>query len=580
MSGGFSRRSFVARAVLVAASFPAVGTLLSACGGSNNSTPASTSASSQSTSTSASAQSASTLTTSSPTPAPASSQNPPRQGGSLIVGEDNQLQPFTYNTPWVNEAQWDIYERLLAISPTNSLVPYVAEKFEVSSDGLTITYTIKQGKKFHNGDPLDATSIKALFDHWLAKGSDYNETYYENVESVTTPDNQTLQFKLSKADSDAYLGTAYLYSPLVDASVLTAHAQDYGKTVVMGSGPFTFQSWSGDSVTLTKYADYSNPPAFMQNKGAAYLDKITYTFIPDQSTRSVNLESGTFDIVRSPAPQDVSRLESNADVQVLKIPAISIMYMGFNFKQQTLLGDKNVREAIFRAIDRKPIIDKVLFGQANPAYSPVVPFDSGYWKGSETLYPYDVAKSKSLLDSAGWTLSGSVRSKSGQQLALSLIVLGTSVESTVAQVVQEQLATVGVKINIEVLDKGTHQQRQISGDYDLNFFQYLYDTSVDVLKILYSSTTIPPHGANWAFYKNPQLDAQFAAYRSATTAAARNQATVEIQKILLGDIVQVPLYNPFMIWGVRKWVQGFKPYEYWTYPLMNDTWVTKDSPRS
>ena len=577
MDSRFSRRTLISRALLAGASVPAIGSLLTACGGgSAATTPASAAVATQAPAAPAPAAGSSPVAS----PAAASSGAQARQGGALVVGEDNQLQPFSYNTAWVNEAQWDIYEHLLAIDPSNQLVPYLAASFEVAPDGLTVTYHIKSGKTFHNGDPLDATVLKALFDRWTAPKSDYGETYFQAVTKIEAPDAQTLVFTLKAPDAEAYLGTAYLYSPIVDPTAVASAGQDYGKTVVVGSGPFKFDKWEGDSVSVVRNPDYSNPPAFMANKGPAYLDRITYTFIPDLSTRTLNLESGTFDIVRSPAPQDVAQLEKNPDVTVIKEPAISILYMGFNFKKQALLGDKRVREAIFRAVDRQPIIDRVLFGQANPAYSPVVSFDAGYWKGSETLYPYDLAAAKTLLDDAGWQQSGAVRTKGGQPLALNLIVVGNSEQTTVAQVIQEQLGQIGVKINIEVLDKGTDQQRQLAGDYDLNFFQYLYDTSIDVLKILYSSTTLPPNGANWAFYTNPQLDAQFAKYRTSTNPNDRIQAVIEVQKILLGDVVQVPLYNPLMIWGVRKWVQGFKPYPYWTYPLMNDTWVTAQSPRA
>ena len=143
-----------------------------------------------------------------------------------------------------------------------------------------------------------------------------------------------------------------------------------------------------------------------------------------------------------------------------------------------------------------------------------------------------------------------------------------------------ELRQIGVQVNIEVLDKGTHQQRQIDGDYDLNFFRYTYDSAIQVLKILYHSDTMPPNGANWAFYSNPQADEHFVNFRSATTPEERSAAIMGVQQVLLEDVAMVPIYSPLGIWAMRTWVQGFVPNPQAIYPLHNDMWVTEDSPRA
>jgi peptide/nickel transport system substrate-binding protein len=505
----------------------------------------------------------------------------PRQGGSLVYGIENQLQPFTYNTAWMPEAAFDIYERLLDIDRDGKLVPYLAESFEVAEDGLTITLKIRQGKTWHNGDPVDAASIKALFDHWInPESTDFGETFYRNVTAVEAPDAATLILRLSAPDSNAYYGMAYIYSPIVHFATLQANPEEYGKSIAIGSGPFKFVSWEGDSVTVERVPDYFGAPDYIENKGPAYLDRITYTWLPDQASRTVNLESGTFDMVEKPAPQDVERLENNPDLVVVKMPQPALLYMGFNFKQQEKLGDRRVREAIYRAVDRQVIIDRVLFGLATPAFSPVVPHDPDYWTGADTLYPYDLERANALLDEAGWLRDGDVRKKDGVELALNLIILGISEQQTVAQVVQDQLKEIGVRIDIEVLDKGTHQQRQLEGQYDLNFFRYAYDSSIQVLKILYDSKTMPPNGANWAFYSNPRADEHFAAFRATTEPEARHQAIVGVQQVMLEDVAMVPIYSPLGIWAHHKWVQGFNPNPNAFYTLHNDIWVTEDSPRA
>lgn len=510
----------------------------------------------------------------------AAAQEEPRAGGRLVYGIENQLQPFHYNTPWVAEAQMDIYERLLAVDTEGDLVPYLAESYDVSDDGLTITITLKSDKAFHNGDPVDAAAVKALIDRWTGPESDYAETYFANVTAVEAPDDRTVVLRLGERDTNAIYGLAYIYSPIINVAELEANPDEYGRSIVVGSGPFVFEEWEGDSVTVVRNETYSGAPPFVDNDGAPFLDAITYTWLPDQSTRTINLEAGDFDIVEKPAPQDVARLEANPDVVVIKQPQTSLLYMGFNFQREELLGDHRVREAIYRAVDRDPIIERVLFGLATPAYSPVVPHDPDHWPEAETLYPHDVEAANALLDEAGWTLDGDIRARDGQQLALNLIIISNSEQEIIAQVIQEQMKAIGVHIEIEVLDKGTHQERQQSGEYDLNFFRYTYDASIQVLKILYHSDTMPPNGANWAFYSNPEADRLFAEFRSAVTPEARSEAIMGIQQVLLEDVAMVPLYSPLGIWAMRSWVQGFSPNPQAMYPLHNDMWVTDESPRA
>jgi peptide/nickel transport system substrate-binding protein len=319
----------------------------------------------------------------------------------------------------------------------------------------------------------------------------------------------------------------------------------------------------------------------MQNRGVGYLDGIKYAWLPDQASRSVNLEAGDFDIIEQPAPQDVARLQANPDITVVKHPAISILYLGFNFKTE-FLKDHAVREAIYRSIDRKIIIDKVMFGQAVAAYSPVPPTDAGYWKGAETIYPYDTAKAKSLLEGAGWKLNATsnVMEKNGIPLNLNMIVVSGSEQKTIAEVVQQQLAQVGIKVDLEVLDKGTHQKKLLDGSSAMHFFRYVYDSPIAVLKILFDTKFMVPNGANWSFYSNPEADKWFESFNTTPDAAKRIEAIQNVQQALVQDVAMVPIYNPLGIWAMRKWVKGWTENPYMIYGLHNDLWVTEASPRA
>ncbi len=515
-----------------------------------------------------------------PTAAPAGVS--PRKGGTLVYGIHNELQPLDDYTSWFPEIGYsDVYEYLTAIDPkTGNLVPSLAESFDVSADGLTLTFKLRNDKKFHNGDPFNAKAVKDLIDFWMTPDSNFPEAYYKNVASVDAPDDFTVVFHMKITDSQALWGTAYSFSPMEDLAVKKANRDKWGKSIVIGTGPYKFVSWEGDTAISARSDDYTGGPAFMQNKGLGYLDGIKYVWLPDQSTRAINLQAGDFDIIEQPAPQDVARLEADPNLVVLKAPQISILYLGFNFKTP-VLQDHAVREAIYRSVDRKTIIDKVLFGQAVPAYSPVPSFDAAYWKDAETTYPFDLDKAKSLLDGAGWTMGSSgVREKDGKPLELGLIVLSNSEQTTIAQVIQQQVAQIGVKLDLQVLDKGTHQQKLLDGSSPMHFFEYVYDSPIAVLKILYDTKYFAPNGANWSFYSNPEADKWFESFNTTTDPAQRIQAIMNVQKVLVQDVANVPIYNPLEIHAMRKWVMGWVPNPYVIYSLHNDLWVTADSPRA
>jgi peptide/nickel transport system substrate-binding protein len=287
----FSRREFVIRSLAMGLSAPTIAALLSACGPVATPTPQGT------------APTSPPAATQAPTAAPAGAT--PRKGGSLVYGIHNELQPIDFNTPWFPEIGYsDIYEYLTTFDPkTGNLAPRLAESFEMSPDGLKISYKLRPGKKFHNGDPCDANAVKALFDYWIGPDSDFVEAFFKNVASVDAPDDVTVVLNMKGIDTQALYGTAYSFSPIEDIAVRQANREAFGKSLVMGTGPYKFKSWEGDTAVSVRFDDYFGAPDQMENKGPGYLDQLTYTWLPDQTTRSINLESGDFDIIEQPAPQ-------------------------------------------------------------------------------------------------------------------------------------------------------------------------------------------------------------------------------------------------------------------------------------
>jgi peptide/nickel transport system substrate-binding protein len=484
----------------------------------------------------------------------------PRVGGTLRFGYPLDFtRDDPVNAPWMDDSDLQIYERLLAKDFHGNLVPQLAESFHVSSDGLTLTFTLKH-RNFQNGHPVTAAAVKEFFLAVREPKNGHPWRYYDAVTRIDTPDARTLVFHLAHPDANLPQAVSYTYAGIVDMTVRAKYGNTFGTQgdVGAGSGPFALAEFvPGDHVTIVRNPAYSNPSPFVQNKGSAYLDKVVYKYIPDASQRSIDLESGNVDLVQDPAPQDVARLKGNSDLAVLTLPEWSLMHINFNFLNKHL-ADRTVRQAIIQAIDRRRIVEKVLFNQGTPAYSVIPAQDKTYWPGAEALYPYDLARAKQLMN--------------GRHFTFTLIHYQESEHRRLAQVIQAELAQIGITLKLQALDRATHFARLKAGTYDLAFFKYLWDSPMDVVKVEWWSKQIP--FPDWSRYRSA-ADSIFPRLDSTRTLGQRADLSVQIQRILMKDIALVPIYTPYNIYAYnKKRVHGFHPYTFSLYAYLQDVYLT------
>lgn len=483
----------------------------------------------------------------------------PTKGGTLRFGyplDFTRNDPV--NAPWMDDSDLQVYERLLAKNYNGDLVPQLAASYQVSPDGLTVTFNLKK-RNFQNGRPVSAQAVKDFFLAVKDPKGGHPWKYYDAVSRIDTPDDRTLIFHLTHPDANLVQAVSYTYAGIVDMKVRAKYASTFGTqgAVGAGSGPFAMTEFvPGDHVTLVRNPAYNDPSPFIQNKGAAYLDKVIYKYIPDATQRSIDLESGDIDLVQDPAPQDVPRLQGNSKLAVVTVPEWSLMHINFNFMNKHL-ADRSVREAILRAIDRPRIVEKVLFNQGAPAYSSIPAQDKTYWKGAAALYPYDLAKATQLMN--------------GRKLAFTLIHYQESEHRRLGQVIQAELAQIGITVNLQALDRATHFARLKAGTYDLAFFKYLWDSPMDVVKVEWWSKQIP--FPDWSRYGSA-ADTLFPQLDSTRTLAERAALSTRIQQIMMHDIALAPIYTPYNIYAYNKKVQGFRPYTYSLYAYLQDVYLS------
>jgi peptide/nickel transport system substrate-binding protein len=509
----------------------------------------------------------------------ASAQETPVSGGTLRYGLNFEPRRMNQlNTVWMTDATQHLYDRPLTIDPQGTYVPHLTT-WEVSADALTWTFHVKPGVTFHSGDPLTADALV----WWFNQARDPNGFYgfkgsYAAIDTVTASDPATVVLTMKHPDAALQFMLYTVYSCIINPKTYEQYgADDYGIKTVDGTGPFKLQEFTpGDKLVIVRNDAYAWAPAFVKNQGPPYLDAVEYRYIADATSRSTAIEAGDLDIVVQPNLSDVERFKQNGDLTVITKPMAACRVLNFN-TQDPVLSDKRVRQAFAHAIQRDPIVERLLFGQGVPAYSLVPPnFPNIFLEDTKTYFPYDVAAGKALLAAAGLTDAdddGYVE-VNGNTWEPELIVTAETELSQLAQVTQAQAADLGVKVKITQLDQETWIQRQIDGQFEISTSFYLWDGPDTMYEWWFLSTNIG--STNGARMNDPNVDALIEKMRNTATLEDRYAVTKELQQLIHGDLVPlIPVYHPFDVYVISKRVQGYEPNPYTLYPRMHDVWLAQ-----
>lgn len=396
--------------------------------------------------------------------------------GSLFMGvcagEDGTLKVATaWNIktldPTVYEIHAEIAETLLDLDSEGKLSPQLAESWDISDDGLTWTFHLRDGVLFHDGTAFTAEAAKASLERTFKKSAEYASVKTFPVDSVQSADEHTLVIKTSRpfAPLAGYLSR--------DASkILAASSFDSSDDVVkpVGTGPFKFDSWvPKESITAVKFDDYWGEKAKVQ--------KVIYQYVPEEKTRESMLRAGEVDIIGTLSPATSQQLAKDSNFAIYTQKEMGRVRNLLLNTAKPPLDDIKVRQAISMAVDRDLISSSLLEGVDDPA---TVPFSSDlYWSNKDLKGPsYDPEKAKSLLEEAGWSDidNDGIREKDGQKLKLSLFTYTSRPElPSMAEALKDQLGKVGIEADISILDNSAVIEQAKGGKVDM------YLVSINIL---------------------------------------------------------------------------------------------------
>ena len=298
-------------------------------------------------------------------PGLAGAQEEPQKGGTLRYGlsfEPRRMNQL--NTVWMTDATQHLYDRPLTIDPAGAYVPHLSS-WEISEDTLTWTFKLREGILFHNGDPVTSDALV----WWFNQARDPNGFYgfkgsYAAIDTVTAPDPMTVVLTMKHPDAALQFMLYTVYSSIHNPKTYEELGKDdYGIKGVDGTGPFKLQEFTpGDKLVIIRNDAYAWAPAFAKNQGPPHLDAIEYRYIADATARSTAIEAGDLDIVVQPNLADVERFKSNSNLTVIAKPMPACRVLNFN-TEAPVFSDKRVRQAFAHAIQREPIVDRLLFGQ-------------------------------------------------------------------------------------------------------------------------------------------------------------------------------------------------------------------------
>jgi peptide/nickel transport system substrate-binding protein len=506
-------------------------------------------------------------------------QEEPKQGGTLREGYDldfSKMDPLLTN--WYDPAFSALYENPIVNDPEGNKVPQLAESWEVSEDGKTLTLHLREGLKFHSGAPLTAAVVKDVYDD-IKEGGVLNG-FFAPVESIDAPDDLTVVVNMAHPYYDILnvIDTGYwsIYNAAVRDEAEAAEAGSYGQSVIDGSGPFTYGEWvPGSHVIVNKWADYPGSIVpYFTNKGPAYLDSIRWTFIGEAAQRAIQIENGEIDTLRGPAPQDIARLQSNPDLNIISLKEWSGYIFGVNFTRTDLdFHEVKMRQALSHAFDREAIVQGLLFGQGEPLYGPITSADRYYTPEVEQFNQYDLDLAKSLVSELGWTPGDDgILEKNGVRLSFSMPVQDESFNKQLGTVIQDQLKQLGVEVQPQILDRGTYFGTLQNDNPDSYFFYYLWPVPIDIVTLFVGSAT--KGNPNWGQAEVPEVDAAIQAWQNAANEEELAAAGVDFQLKVAELLPTIPLVNRYAFWAARNNVNGYLPHQYMLYPFYNDVWLS------
>lgn len=471
----------------------------------------------------------------------------PVTGGTLIWGRGGDSVNLDLAQATDGEsikAGIQIFENLVIFGKDSMDVePQLAKSWSISEDGLTWTFKLRRGVKFHDGTPFNAKAVYDSFARIIDKSHPfygYGKWKYLSlslgqVKEIKVIDDYTVSLVTKKPYAPLLNNLALWLCPIVSPQAMAKYKDQIGLNPV-GTGPFEFVKWvKDDQIILKRNNEYWGEKA--------KVDKIILKSIPEPSSRLMALQSGTIDIADDLDPDSINLVKKNANLAVIERPSVNVGYLALNTEKEAL-KDVRVRQAISHAIDKETLIKTIFQGLAIPAKNPFAPSIWGYNDAIEP-YKYNPQKSRELLKQANF----------GKNTELELWAMPVSraympEPVKTAELIQAYLAAVGLKAKIVRHDWGTYLSKTANGEHDMCMLGWLggnADPDNFLYGLLSADTAKTPGAANVALWKNQEFTDLCLKAQKTFDKAERTKLYLKAQEIFHEEVPWVPLAHSTVV---------------------------------
>lgn len=494
------------------------------------------------------------------------------KGGTLVVAfeaDPEVLDPHNTTALLASRVLALMHDNLVTRDYDGSIKPGLAERWEVSEDGTVYTFVLKSGVTFHSGKSFTSEDVKYTFERWLSIESSPTSYTIDPVERIDAPDPRTVVFTLKQPYNIFLDQLAGSWAVMINQEAVGQAGEDYGVTVVDGTGPFRFESWNrNQALTLRRFDDYAWAAPIFENQGPAHLDGVEIRIIPEATTRIAEFQAGNVHVVQDVPDVDVARLSDTPGVSIVEYEQLQTTYLGLNTAKPPV-DDVRVRRAIGHALNKDEIVEGANFGLGLPALAMLHPDTPAYWSGLEEAAPaFDPDQAAVLLEDAGWTVgTDGIREKDGSQLVLPLWIINDSTTVLQAQVIEQQLGAVGIRVDTTQYEETAWFEAARSGNQVGYIIGVFYETA-DILYFYFHSDQQP--APNRFFYSVPEVDQQLEDARTNTSADQVQQDYASVQQRLVEDAPAAPFIHTLGTLGKADRVEGLKVHpSRWLYRMVD-----------
>lgn len=469
----------------------------------------------------------------------------PVKGGEITVGIaqdlDDSLDPHQTVAAGTREVLFNIFEGLVKPNSDGEMIPAVAEKYELSEDGTTYTFTLRDGVKFHNGQTVTAEDVVYSINRCAAVPEGQEKPLvaaFSAVKSVEALDEKTVAVTIAQRDLE--------FISYMTAAIIPAGYADQA-TAPVGTGPFRFVSRTPQQdFVMERFEDYWGAPA--------WLDKVTYKICENADALVMNLNGSSIDLCAHLTSAQASQLNQNFQVLEGTMNLVQAIYLN---NQAKPFDNQLVRQALCYAIDRQGIMDMVADGHGTAVGSSIYPAFTKYFLPELVdKYPHSVEKAKELLAQAGYP--------NGFDMTIS-VPNNYQPHMDTAEVVAEQLREAGIRVTIQPVEWSTWLDTIYNGRQFQATVVGVDASNMTARAMLERFTS--DHAKNFINYSSPAYDALFQQAINATDEATQTDLYKQMETMLADTAANVYIQDLCDLVAMRQDLGGLKFYPIYVLDL-------------